>query len=88
MDEFEAFEAYEDFEVYDWGHSRNPRCGFFEELSDRQFIEFFCFDKEGVRRLVDLLRGYLGKDQEESDREEDGDAMGRVSLKFQVNIFM
>ena len=45
MDEFEAFEADEDFEMYDRGHGRNPRCGFFEELFDRQFLDFFRFDK-------------------------------------------
>ena len=45
MDEFETFEADEDFEMYDRGHGRNPSCGFFEELSDRQFLDFFRFDK-------------------------------------------
>ena len=29
---------------------------FFEELSHREFIEHFRFDKESVRRLIDLLQ--------------------------------
>ena len=88
MDEFEAFETYDDYEVYNRGHRRNVRRNIFVELSERQFLEFFRFDKEGVGRLVDLLRDHLGEEEEDSDIEDDGDAMRPLSLEFQVNIHM
>ena len=89
MDDFEAYKAYEDYENFRRANVRNFRRNFFEDLTDRQFIEFFHFDKEGVHTLVDLLRDYLGEEEESDDENEEDEEEDELSinttLEFQVN---
>ena len=60
MDEIDAINAYENYEIF----RQNPRIlirrDFYEELTDLQFIKNLRFNKAGVERLTDLLEESLG----------------------------